>query len=314
MSRRSLKVLLTVSLVLAFVLIPFFKPQEVSAATVKLETQNVKLIGGDVYQDADSMKAVYWVDVEKTSDSCNITGVEYNGNADKIVKVTVPHSSYIRIEGLKDGKCTVQVLGEQGHVCPVEIEVTKEYMDQKLYIQSKFGHICYGQTKLKVKSWPNTTVTLSVGSTDYSPVKTDEKGLVTIPLKKVYKMDTKFLVKLKNGKYAADLRGGFGNHTYLKKAAAKKYTIKVKCYNLHKGDIVKVKYKKKVYAKKITKNYHHKNKTVAFKVKKKVKAKNKFVVAIYDKYKKPHSKIKFQVKKGTSACKILKEVFYGEYE
>ena len=28
----------------------------------------------------------------------------------------------------------------------------------------------------------------------------------------------------------------------------------------------------------------------------------------------PEIEIKFQVKKGTSACKILKEVFYGEYE
>ena len=57
-----------------------------------------------------------------------------------------------------------------------------------------------------------------------------------------------------------------------------------------------------------------KNKVVTFKVKKKVKPKNTFVAVIYDKYKKPHHKVKWKVRKGTTDCKNMAEKNYGIYE
>ena len=317
MKRRSLKTILALSLVLTFALLPLIKPQKAFAmADFKLKTYSATLSNTDVYWEDDST-LIDCVDIDITDDSCSIdkASLTYVGNADKIVSIKVDsNGDYLRIRGLKAGTCKIKIRGiDGGPLDTINITVTDSYMSARLDAGSKLGHICYGLTKIKAKSWKKTAVTVKIGKDSYKAT-TNDAGKATIALKKVYKMDTKVSVTFKKGDSKAKQTYLFENDTWMSKATAKKNTIKIKCYNLHKGDKVKIKYKKKVYSKKITKNYNHKYKVVTFKVKKKVKPNNTFVAVIYNKYKQPHNKVKWKVMKGTSTCMNIGDKFYGEYE
>ena len=307
MSRKSIKILLTLSLLLAFAVFPFVKPQKAYALDpFKFEKESVTLTNV-AYEDENDGS----VDFDITSDSCKIKGIDISEEAEAKIKIEW-YSTYIRVWGLRECKnVTFDAIGTSGVHRTLQVTVDKSYMNAKLNDESKLGYICYGLSKVKAKSWKGATVKLKIGSKTYSKKTDATSGKVTIPLSKVYKMDTKMTATFTKDGYSASQKYVFGNGTFMVKATAKKKTIKVKCFNLHKGDIVKLKYKKKTYSKKITKNYHQKNKVVTFKVSKKVKPKNTFTVKIFNKYKQPHHKVKWKVRKGTTDCKSIGETTYG---
>lgn len=295
MKRKTIRYLLVFAFIFAFMAFPaLLKPQKAFAGSptppLKLETDQVVL--DRVYYD-DEEGLIDEVCIDVTSDSCDIASINVPNESKKYISVRIDDTGRsLWVKGKAVGSCTFSVVGDEGQPNPqpkpVTVTVKKEYFNTKLKCQSYVYDISYGTTTLKFYSWPNTSVKTVIGSDTYS-VTVGAGGTGKIKLKKVYKLGAIAKTTYTNGAYSATRKHTFYSDTELLKAVAKKKTIKVKCYDLHKGDVVKLKYKKKTYSKKITKNYN-------------------------DKYKKPHSKIKFQVKKGTSACKILKEVFYGEYE
>ena len=74
--------------------------------------------------------------------------------------------------------------------------------------------------------------------------------------------------------------------TYLSAAFITGKTVEAECWNLYKGDVVKLTFKGKTYTKKIKKNFKNKKKTLKFKLKKKPAFDAKMKVVITTKAKK----------------------------
>ena len=298
--KRTVKVLLVFVFAFAFALSPAFKPHNIrAAAELKLEETSLTLDTIE-YENKDN-----WSDNESiyiTEDSCSITSVDLSEEAKKIVKVDFD-SDHITVCGIGVGTCTFTVIGTGGSV-EVTVTITNNFMNEKLFASTEIYNNWYGTPKIGIKSMAGANIKMTIGGDTYT-VKIPDTGRVYIPLKKVYKPNTKIKVEISKAGGKATESDYIYSKTNIKKAAAKKKTIKVKFFDLHKGDVLKLKYSGKVYTKKVKKNYSGKNKVVAFKVKSKVKPKKKFSVKVTNKYKQSLVKATFKTKKGTSNCSFL---------
>ena len=307
MRKQNFKLFIAAVFILLIALFPVFSTQTVYAAgSFKMETDNVTL--DSVYYDKEE-GWVYGTTVYAEEDTCAIEGIKLDDDAKKIVTVDYD-LDHITIYGKKEGTGKITVFGEDAHNDTVTVTVTKNYMNQKLGAQTSLKPApWYGTTKLKIGTWPNSDITCVIGADTYK-VKSDKDGIAFVSLKKMYKINTKIRYTVTNSGYSASKTWNFYNYTYIDKAAAKKKTVKVKFYNIHKGDVLKLKYGKKTYTKKVTKNYNNKYKVVAFRLKTRVKPKKTFTVKVSNKYKQPMYKVKFKTRKGTSKCSWLS---YREY-
>jgi hypothetical protein len=119
-------------------------------------------------------------------------------------------------------------------------------------------------------------------------MKSSEDAVVTktIKLSKVYKLGTSIKLTLKKNGATYSKTYKIYSGTALHSVKATKNKLKVKVYNLHKGDIVKVTYKSKTYTKVMKKSYNSKYHTVTFTPKKKLTKKSSLKCQILNKNKK----------------------------
>lgn len=143
----------------------------------------------------------------------------------------------------------------------------------------------YGSKKLEVYAEPETKGTITISGKTYK-YDLQDKSKATIKLKKVYPLRTS--IKLKANNYGVTITKSykFKNETWLSSAFITGKKVEADCFNLHKGDVVKLTFKGKTYTKKITKNFDNRKKTVVFKLKKKPAFDAKMKVVIVNKSKK----------------------------
>ena len=127
--------------------------------------------------------------------------------------------------------------------------------------------------------------TMKIGKTTYK-FTVGESGRVKIKLKKVYKLNTKIKVTVTHNGYTVTRNFKFYSGASFDEVKASKHKVKILTNNLHRGDTIKVIYKKKAYTYKVKKNYDCKYKLFAIKVKKTIKKNSSLKIKIVNKDKK----------------------------
>lgn len=236
--------------------------------------------GGLTFEtDGDDWSRSMWI----TDDSEQISSAQ--GYDTSILQVEVkPDHLHITVFG--DGKTTIAVIGAQGGLFAMDVNVEAGFMEQSMKGMMDLYRNWYGTKKIEVSGRKGTYGTLTVGKDKYTIKTIGEAGYRTVKLKKRYKLGTKISLTMKYGAYSAKKTGKIFSATGFNEVDGKKKTVKVRTYNLHKGDVVKISYKGKTYKKTIKKDYDNKEKTIKFKVKHKVKKTAKFTVTIKNKAKK----------------------------
>lgn len=225
-------------------------------------------------------------------DDASTEEIESAVPADKgIVGTEVGDSKdYVYMYVLGEGETTIDVTGSEGTVIPVHVKVGDVALKKALKRHSYVAQISYGDKYVRVESMPGTKVSLKIGKDKYTAftLKNVDKDCVSkkVKSKKMYNLGTKYTATLTKGSVKVTIKGTVDSNTTAEKASAKKKTFKAKCWNLHKGDTVKLTVGGKSYTKKIKKSYSFKWHTVSFKTKKKIKKNAKFKVGIKNKYKK----------------------------
>ena len=204
---------------------------------------------------------------------------------DKSIIHVEKHDDYLWITVYGDGTTTITVHGAEGGTADVKVIVEAGYMNHSIKEWMDLHENWYGTKRIEVYGRSATSGTLTVGKDKYKVKKLGSDHKYFVKLKKRYKKGTKITLKLKYGKYSATRKFKIDSMTAFDEVRGSKKTIKVKIYNLHKGDIVKVSYKGKTYKKKIGKDYNEKYKNIKFKVKNKVKKTAKITITIKNKYK-----------------------------
>lgn len=239
----------------------------------------------------------------------NVDGVEKaiktvdSGNED-VVRIMDHDMRSFKVVAVGEGETLihVEVVYEDSEGDPVwenrsfKVTVTKDYMVSRLKRQMFISDCWYGSKKLTVTSRPNTSGTLTVGKDKFS-VKVGSSGEKTIKLKKLYNLNTKVSFKVTDGGYTATVNYKMSSNTESYKYKASKKYVKVTCFNLHKGDIIKVRYKNRTTYKKVKKNYNYKDKTYKIYTKRRLNQSARFTVTIVNKKKKTLHKIKVKLRK-----------------
>ena len=202
----------------------------------------------------------------------NVATAEISGTSNGIVI----------INAVSEGATTVTATGEDGSTVDIEVTVTEYYMKSMLKLKSYIRGCRYGSKKVSITSLSKVTGTLTVGSDKYK-FKTGAAGEASVKLKKVYKLDTAVKCKLAWSGYTVTMKDTVLSATGFDEVKATKKKVKVDCYNLNKGDVVKLKYKGKVYTKKIKKK--RASATLVFAPKHKVKKNASLTITIKNKYK-----------------------------
>ena len=201
---------------------------------------------------------------------------------EKVASVRTINYGILVIDPVGAGTAVITVTGEDSSTTKLDVTVTEAYFANSLKDSSSVWYCWYGNKKLEVSSQPGTKCTLKVGKEKHS-FKIGSKGYANVKLKKLYKIGTKITCTFKKGKYSATFKDKISSVTWFESVSAKKKTVKVTCYTLTKGDVIKLKYKGKTYTKKIKKSKAYS--TVKFKVKNKVKKNAKLKITIKNKYK-----------------------------
>lgn len=215
-----------------------------------------------------------------TDDSVDIKSAVSSN--EKVASVRVTNYGILVVDPVGVGKAVITVTGEDSSTTKLDITVTDAYFINCLKDKSSVWNCWYGSKKLEVNSQPGAKCTLKVGKEKHS-FKIGNKGYVNVKLKKLYKIGTKVTCTFKKGKYSFTSKDKISSVTWFESVNAKKKTVKVTCYTLTKGDVVKLKYKGKTYTKKIKKSKSYS--TVKFKVKNKVKKNAKLKITIKNRYK-----------------------------
>lgn len=231
-----------------------------------------------------------------------------SGNED-VVKIRDYDTISFKVEAVGEGETLIHVKvvyeDSEGYTRwenrSFKVTVTKDYMISRLKRQMFISDCWYGSKKLTVLSRPNTSGTLTVGKDKFS-VKFGSSGEKTIKLKKLYNLNTKVSFKVTDGGYTATVNYKMSSNTESYEYKASKKYVKVTCFNLHKGDIIKVKYKNRTTTKKVKKNYNYKDKTYKIYTKRRLTKSAKFTVTIVNKKKKTLHKIKVKLENGNMKC------------
>ena len=193
---------------------------------------------------------------------------------------------FLNLKPLAAGTVNVTVTGKDKSTAVIAVTVDAKYMKGILAKEIKVGHAWYGTKKIVVTAEPVTTGKVVIGGTTYKfAVKAGAKT-ATVKLKKVYPLNKAYKVYFTKYNVTVTKAGKLKSATRLDSAFVTGKKVELKCYNLHKGDKVKVTFKKKTYTKKIGKNYDGKQKTIVIKLKKAPKYNSKLKVKIINKDKK----------------------------
>ena len=220
------------------------------------------------------------------------------------VEISKDDKNLIHVYPVAIGSCNINLTDSNGDTATIKISVNKAHFLQRLMNSTELIDFYYGSKKAKIISLPGTSGVLKIGK-EKIKFKVNSKGKAKIKIKGFYKLNKKYTFTVKNtalsGKPSFTRKWKLGSLTCFVSATSKGKKIKVKIYNPHKGDLVKIKFKGKSYSKKIKKDYHLKRTTVTFKVKKTVpKKKAAFSLKITNKFKQTLEKKKVTLYNGTS--------------
>ncbi len=198
------------------------------------------------------------------------------------------------------GTCDIIATDAKNNTATIHVTVKPSYISSNLKLTTSLDNTWYGSKKIVVWSEPGATGKLTIGKKTYKftiPKSSDGTPMKkTVKLSKVYKLNTKIkctvTVKSNGTKVSAKISDKFGPGSWVMGAKGKKKNLTLTIFNLHKGDVVKVKYKGKTYTKKIRKDKDNKNSKVTFKLKKKLTKNALFTVTINNKDKKKLDKEK----------------------
>lgn len=190
------------------------------------------------------------------------------------------------------GETNIKVTGSEGTELTVTAKVSDAALQESLKFCSSSEDLDYGHSSIKVCSLPGAKVSVKIGNDKYKaftlPKKNNDSVSKTMKVKKgkMYNLKTKITVTFTKGSAKVTMKYKVVTASAVDLIAAKKKTVKVLCFDVHKGDKVKLTIGGKTYTKKIKKNYTNKYYTVKFKTRKNVKKNAKFKVVIRNKYKK----------------------------
>ena len=226
------------------------------------------------------------------------TEIESVSSSDTSVAKAYFKGALLEVLPLKHGKAVITVKAVDGTSTTVNVTITKAYM--KGWLKHAIGVGCswYGSKKYEVRGIPGASGTLKVGKKTYKIKKLGKSGERVIKLKKVPKLKTKIVLKLKADGQTVTKKFKVKSLTYISTVTGAGKKVKVNIYNIHKGDKVILKYKGKTYTKKIKKNYDDKYTSVTFKTKKKVGKSASMSLKVINKDKKTLEKIKISLEDG----------------
>ena len=213
----------------------------------------------------------------------------------KVAKLSEYDSYYFEVKPVGVGSCIFTVTGKNGSIATLNVKVTDAYMKAQFVESVLLSGGYYGSKKMVVSAPNGTSGKVVVGKKTYKYGKSEK---ATIKLKKVYKLNTKYVLTAKKGKYSCTKKGKIYADTYIYDGKIVGKKIKLRILNLHKGDVVSIKYKGKTYKKVIKKNKDQKFTTVTFKMKKKVKKNTTINYTVKNKDKKKLEKNKLKFNKG----------------
>ena len=229
-----------------------------------------------------------------TSDSVKIKKDAATSSNPKVA-VVYSYEDHISIDPRGMGECTVTVPGEDGTSATVHVKVTEEYM-KKWLKRSVSEIVCiYGIKKLSFWTDRGVYGTIKIGKDSFSfkANKSDDRQQIVKKLKKLYKYNEKITITAKidsnkgsGGKtVTVKVKGWVFSPTYLDYASASGKTLKLKIWDLPKGDKVIITYKGKKYTRNIKKNKSMKWVKLTFKLKKKLKKDASFKIVVKNKFK-----------------------------
>ena len=198
------------------------------------------------------------------------------------------------------GKCDAIATDAKGKKAVIHVTVEKSFIAAKLKHYTKLNNTWYGTKGIKVESLLGATGKLKISGKTYKFTIPKKGNYITgekrIKINKVFKLNTKVTctvsVKSNGTKVTATVKDKLSGLTAIDTAVAKKKTLTLNIFNLHKGDTVKVRYKGRTYSKKIKKDKDNKYSKVKFTLKKKPAKNASFTVTINNKDKKKLSKEK----------------------
>ena len=196
------------------------------------------------------------------------------------------------------GTCNITITDERNCKKTVKVIVTPDFFKEQMKSSICVGDLFYGSRKITVESVPNCTGVLKIRKDKYK-FTIGSSGEKTIKLKRLYKLNEKATITLKKGGVTVTLKYKIESNTNSVSIKGSNKKLKLKVYNLHKGDIIKLKHRGKTYRKKITRNYSGKKKVFSFKTKKKVRRQGDTIkVTIYNKSKKKLDSMTFTLHDG----------------
>lgn len=229
----------------------------------------------------------YGLDDNSTYEVNNEELAYANSSNDSIATVAV-EGSRLDVFPKKTGTVYVTVTSKSHNTATVKVTITKNYFKGWLQDETEMSRCWYGTTKIKVFSLPGAYGKLKVGKKTYTVKKLGKTGSRVIKLKSPSKLKllTPVVLTMKINGTSKTVKTKLYSQTDFDEVTGAKKTIKVRTFNVHKGDLVKVKFKGKTYTKKLKKSFDDKSKTITFKVKKKVAKNASMTITILNKDKK----------------------------
>ena len=254
--------------------IPLFTDNSYAGGDFVLESDSIVF---DEYSAEDSTEWIYTAG--------GSVAIKDAVSADENVATVTHTQSRIIVDPVKEGKTTITVTGINDLTFTVQVTVDRSYFTQRLKNYLSLSNYWYGTQKIYVYVYPGSKGTMKIGKTTYK-FTVGESGSVKIKLKKVYKLNTKIKVTVTHNGYTVTRNFKIYSGASFDEVKASKHKVKILTNNLHKGDTIKVIYKKKAYTYKVKKNYDCKYKLFAIKVKKTLKKNSSLKIKIVNKDKK----------------------------
>lgn len=256
---------------------------------------------GQVYAAGDLKLTKTSYDLDEPEELCWSFIHKEQGCAEDISTITVSRPGVVyadskpraydgayRMQAIGIGDVTLTVSGTEGTVIPVDVHVSAKGLQYVMDELTLIKGMSYGDTKVGIEFIPGSNFELKVGGetfTGAAAVKDQDLTTMWFQLKKMYNAGTKITLTVNNQGCTSTVNDKVLKDTWVEKIKASKKTFSLKTYNLHKGDIVSIKYSGRKYSKKITSNKHQKSYTVKIKVKKKIAKNAKVTFQIKNKYK-----------------------------
>ena len=222
-----------------------------------------------------------------TSSNEDVVSAWITGDEDKVV---------VEAEGL--GSATIKVTDENAKSKEIKVTVTTDYIAGKLKDETSIFYFHYGSKKIVIEGPAGMTGTLKIGKDTYkvSMGASEEKK---IRLKRRYKLNEKITLKLKWKGISFTKKTRISSATNTWSVRKDGRSLKVECWNTHKGDRIIVKHRGKTYTQTVPKDYDQKGRMFTFRTKKSIRSNNeKIEVIIRNKDKKKLDRYKFILKNG----------------